>query len=99
VRGIRHKAALRFHRLADTGEQAIDRHGKRAHLDRKVAVFDGMQFLLGALVDFLGQRRNGPEHLAHQVSDDQQQHRHENQERHHGAQRPIAGNFIAEAGS
>jgi hypothetical protein len=53
VRGIRHKAALRFHRLADTGEQPIDRHGERTHLDRKVAVFDGMQFLLGPLVDFL----------------------------------------------
>jgi hypothetical protein len=96
VRGIRHKAALRFHRLADTGEQAIDRH-KRAYLDRKVAVFDRMQFLLCALVDFLGQRRDGPEHLAHQVSDDQQQHRHENQKRHHRAQCSIAGNFIAEA--
>jgi hypothetical protein len=85
VRGIRHKAALRLHRLADTGEQPIDRHGEWPHLDRKVAVFDRVQFLLGTLVDFLGECGDGPEHLAHQVSNDQQQHWHENQERHHGA--------------
>ena len=52
MRGIRDKAALRFHRLADTSEQAIDRHDKRTYLDRKVAVFDGMQFLLCPLVYF-----------------------------------------------
>ena len=98
VRGIGDKAALRFHGLVDTREQAIDGHGKWTHLKRKVLLFDRVQLLIGAQVDFFGEGGNGPEHLAHQVGDDQQQHRHQNEKGQHRAQRPIAGDVIAKTG-
>lgn len=95
---IRHKTALGLHGLTHAGQQTIDRHGEGPYLDREVAIVDRMQFLLGTLVDCPGERGNRAEHLAHQVGDDQQQHRHQNQERHHGAQRTVVGDFVAKLG-
>ena len=59
--GIGDKPPLDVHGLCDARQQAIDRHHKRAHFGGQVLFLDGMQFLLGALVDLGRQHIPAPQ--------------------------------------
>jgi hypothetical protein len=79
MRRVRDEAALRCHGAFHASEQAVDRHGERSDFAGEMPVFDRMQLAFVALVDFPGQHGDRPEQLAHEVGDDEQQHRHQDE--------------------
>ena len=92
---IGNEAALAVHGLRYAGEQPVDGHHKRAYFGRQVLFVNGMQFLFGTLVDLCGEGGDGPEQLAHQIADHQQQHGEQDQEGQQTAPGTFAGVLVA----
>lgn len=96
--GVGDEAALRGDRQRDALQHPVDRDDERPHLNRHAFGRHRAQVVLVARIDAGGQRGHRAEQLAHEIGDEQQQDRDEDQQRQRGAPRAFASDVVAHAG-
>ena len=97
VRGVGDKGALTVQRLAQAGEQGVERMHQGCGLGRQIGLGQGRQGVGIALAYLLGQAGQRPQRAPDQGAHGQRQQRRHGQQRHHAAPGRVGRQALANA--